>query len=46
MGECAVLLDLDDTLVIQREVLEEAELSSAEGIVGDTWKVRGSSRTD
>ena len=24
MGECAVLLDLDDTLVIQREVLEEA----------------------
>jgi len=29
----------------QREVLEEAELSLAEGLVGDNWKIRGSSRT-
>jgi hypothetical protein len=28
-----------------REVLEEAELSTADGVVGDTWKVRGSGRT-
>jgi len=28
-----------------REVLEEGELDLVEGLVGDTWKVRGSSRT-
>ena len=28
-----------------REVLEEGELNLVEGLVGDTWKVRGSSRT-
>ncbi|SRR6266404_1694375 len=29
----------------EREVLQEAELSLIEGLVGDNWKVRGSSRT-
>jgi hypothetical protein len=29
----------------EREILDEAELSTAEGVVGDTWNVRGSSRT-
>ena len=29
----------------EREVLEEAELDPAEGLIGDSWKVRGSSRT-
>src|SRR5215510_12060762 len=28
-----------------REVLEEGELDLVEGLVGDTWNVRGSSRT-
>jgi hypothetical protein len=28
-----------------REVLEEGDLDLVEGLVGDTWKVRGSSRT-
>lgn len=28
-----------------REVLEEGELHPAEGLVGDSWKLRGSSRT-
>ena len=28
-----------------REVLDEAELSTSEGVVGDTWNVRGSKRT-
>ena len=28
-----------------REVLEEAELHPSEGLVGDSWKFRGSSRT-
>jgi hypothetical protein len=28
-----------------REVLEEGELDLIEGLVGDTWKVRGSNRT-
>jgi hypothetical protein len=28
-----------------REVLDEAELSTIEGVVGDTWSVRGSGRT-
>ena len=28
-----------------REVLEEGELDLVEGLVGDTWKIRGSSRT-
>jgi hypothetical protein len=31
--------------VNQREVLEEAELNLAEGLAGDTWSKRGSSRT-
>jgi hypothetical protein len=30
----------------EREVLEEAELHTAEGLVGDSWKTRGSSRTE
>ena len=29
----------------EREVLDEGRLSFAEGLVGDTWNVRGSSRT-
>lgn len=31
--------------VDEREVLTEAELDTAEGLVGDTWRQRGSSRT-
>jgi len=31
--------------VDEREVLEEAMLDPIEGLVGDTWKVRGSKRT-
>ncbi len=31
--------------VDQREVLEEAELDPAKGLIGDNWVVRGSSRT-
>ncbi|HVF66956.1 MAG TPA: MOSC domain-containing protein [Pyrinomonadaceae bacterium] len=31
--------------VDEREVLEEAELDPSEGLVGDSWKERGSSRT-
>ena len=31
--------------VDEREVLEEATLDTAAGLVGDTWKVRGSRRT-
>ena len=31
--------------VQEREVLEEAEISLTEGLVGDNWKTRGSSRT-
>lgn len=29
----------------EREVLEEGELTHAEGLAGDTWRIRGSSRT-
>ena len=29
----------------EREILEEGELNLAEGLVGDNWKTRGSSRT-
>jgi hypothetical protein len=29
-----------------REVLEQAELSTEDGVVGDTWKIRGSARTE
>jgi MOSC domain-containing protein YiiM len=29
----------------KREVLEEAEFTTADGLVGDNWSVRGSSRT-
>ena len=29
----------------EREVLQEAELSLSEGLVGDNWKIRGSART-
>jgi hypothetical protein len=29
----------------EREILEEGELHPAEGLVGDSWSVRGSSRT-
>ena len=28
-----------------REVLDEGELSESDGLVGDTWKIRGSSRS-
>ena len=31
--------------VDEREVLAEAELDLAEGLVGDTWRIRGSKRT-
>ena len=31
--------------VDEREILEEAELTLSEGLVGDSWKIRGSSRT-
>lgn len=31
--------------VDEREILEEGELHPAEGLVGDSWKFRGSSRT-
>jgi hypothetical protein len=30
----------------EREVLEEGELSLDEGLIGDNWRTRGSSRTD
>ena len=30
----------------QREVLDSGELSHADGLVGDTWRVRGSGRTE
>ncbi|MEJ2131113.1 MAG: MOSC domain-containing protein [Gammaproteobacteria bacterium] len=30
----------------EREVLDEAELDTAEGLVGDNWKIRGSSTTE
>lgn len=30
----------------EREVLDEARLTFADGVEGDTWKVRGSRRTD
>jgi hypothetical protein len=29
----------------EREILHEAQLDLAEGLIGDTWKIRGSSRT-
>src|SRR5712672_2200938 len=29
----------------ERDVLQEAELSLTEGLVGDNWKLRGSTRT-
>jgi hypothetical protein len=29
-----------------RELLDEAQLSTGDGVVGDTWKIRGSGRTD
>jgi len=32
--------------VDEREVLDQGKLDIAEGLVGDTWKSRGSSRTD
>jgi MOSC domain-containing protein len=31
--------------IMEREVLQEAELSLEEGLVGDNWRTRGSSRT-
>ena len=31
--------------VEEREVLEEGELHTSEGLVGDSWKFRSSSRT-
>jgi hypothetical protein len=32
--------------VDQREVLDEGELNTLEGLAGDTWRVRGSSRSE
>ncbi|HWM22444.1 MAG TPA: hypothetical protein VNO51_22325 [Ilumatobacteraceae bacterium] len=32
--------------VEEREILEEAELDPAYGVVGDTWNIRGSKRTE
>lgn len=32
--------------VDEREILDEAELTAAEGVAGDTWNVRGSRRTE
>lgn len=43
-GTVALVLRRPDTN--QREVLTSAELSTAEGIVGDSWIRRGSSRTE
>ena len=37
--------DCPPSAVDAREILDEAELSTAEGVVGDTWNVRGSGRT-
>ncbi len=32
--------------VDEREILEEGQLDLAQGLVGDSWNIRGSSRTD
>ncbi|HEV2764815.1 MAG TPA: hypothetical protein VGV38_17675 [Pyrinomonadaceae bacterium] len=41
----AVELIVRRPAVDEREVLAEGELHPSEGLVGDTWKLRGSSRT-
>jgi hypothetical protein len=43
--EGLLLLIVRRPRVDAREVLEEAELHPAEGLMGDSWKSRGSSRT-
>jgi hypothetical protein len=43
--EGAIAMIVRRPQVDAREVLEEGELDLAEGLLGDTWKVRGSSRT-
>lgn len=43
--EGALALIVRRPQIDEREVLEEAELHPAEGLVGDSWKTRGSSRT-
>lgn len=43
--EGTLLLIVRRPAVDAREVLDEGELNSAEGLAGDTWRVRGSSRS-
>ena len=43
--EGALALIVRRPQIDEREVLEEAELHPVEGLVGDSWKTRGSSRT-
>ncbi|HEY3037653.1 MAG TPA: hypothetical protein VGJ66_02895 [Pyrinomonadaceae bacterium] len=43
--EGVLLLIVRRPRIEEREVLEEGELHLAEGLVGDSWKNRGSSRT-
>jgi hypothetical protein len=43
--EGVLLLIVRRPRVEEREILEEGELNTAEGLVGDSWKTRGSSRT-
>lgn len=44
-GEGVLELIVRRPKVNEREVLEEGELHASEGLVGDSWKKRGSSRT-
>jgi hypothetical protein len=44
-NEGAIALIVRRPRIDAREVLEEGELDLVEGLVGDNWKVRGSSRT-
>ena len=44
-GEGVLLLIVRRPEIEEREVLEEAELHLEEGLVGDSWNRRGSSRT-
>jgi hypothetical protein len=43
VGEVALLVRRP--AVDEREVLQEAMLDPAHGVIGDTWRIRGSSRT-
>lgn len=44
-NEGAIAMIVRRPQIDAREVLEEGELDLVEGLVGDNWKVRGSSRT-